>query len=117
MTDAVVSAEGVQNPASFGAFPLLLQYSRDRNLLSLEEAVYKMTGATAKRFNIRDRGVLKPGLAADITVFDGENIKDNNTVEKTDQAPTGIEAVFINGRQVVANGAVDSSANAGVVVL
>jgi N-acyl-D-amino-acid deacylase len=112
----VVSAEGVQNPASFGAFPLLLQYSRDRNLLSLEEAVYKMTGATAKRFNIRDRGVLKAGLAADITVFDGENIKDNNTVEKTDQAPSGIEAVFINGRQVVANGTVDSSSNAGVVV-
>ncbi len=117
MTDAVVSAEGVQNPASFGAFPLLLQYSRDRNLLSLEEAVHKMTGATAKRFNIRDRGVLKEGMAADITVFDWENLKDNNTVEKTDQAPTGIEAVFMNGRQVKKNGKVDASANAGVVVL
>ena len=116
MTDAVVSVEGVQNPASFGAFPLLLQYSRDRNLLSLEEAVYKMTGATADRFNIRDRGVLKPGMAADITIFDWENLKDNNTVEATDQAPTGIEAVFMNGRQVKRNGEVDTSVNAGVVV-
>ena len=116
MTDAVVSVEGVQNPASFGAFPLLLQYSRDRNLLSLEEAIYKMTGATADRFNIRDRGVLKPGMAADITIFDWENLKDNNTVDATDQAPTGIEAVFMNGRQVKRNGEVDTSVNAGVVV-
>lgn len=116
MTDAVVSAEGVQNPASFGAFPLLLQYARDRRLLSLEQAVYKMTGATAKRFNLRDRGVLKEKLAADITVFDWENLRDNNTLKITDQEPTGIDAVFINGRQVKSNGKVDASASAGVVV-
>ncbi|MFO7964843.1 MAG: amidohydrolase family protein [Desulfobacterales bacterium] len=116
MTDAVVSMQGVQNPASFGAFPLLLQYSRDRKLLSLEEAVYKMTGATAERFNIQDRGFIRAKTAADITVFDWENIKDNNTVEQTDRAPTGIEAVFMNGRQVKKDGKVDGAANAGVVI-
>lgn len=116
MTDAVVSAEGVQNPAAFGSFPLLLQYARERRLLSLEEAVYKMTGATAERFNIRDRGVLAAGKAADITVFDWETIRDNNTVEKTDQAPSGIHAVFMNGRRVLTDGVVDAAANAGVVV-
>lgn len=116
MTDSVVSAEGVQNPASFGAFPLLLQYARDRKLASLEESVRKMTGASAERLDVKDRGLLRPGLAADITVFDWENIKDNNTVAETNMAPTGIEAVFINGRQVKKDGVVDGSANAGVLV-
>ncbi len=115
MTDAVAASEGVQNPAAYGAFPLLLQYSRDRHLLSLEEAVHKMTGATAERFYLKDRGFLKERLAADITVFDWKNIKDNNTIKETDQAPTGIEAVFINGRQVKKNGLVDGSVTAGVV--
>jgi N-acyl-D-amino-acid deacylase len=116
MTDSVVSAEGVQNPASFGAFPLLLQYARDRKLASLEESVRKMTGASAERFDVKDRGFLRPGLAADITVFDWENVTDNNTVTETNMAPSGIEAVFINGRQVKKDGVVDGSANAGVVV-
>ena len=116
MTDSVVSAEGVQNPASFGAFPLLLQYARDRKLASLEESVRKMTGASAERLNVKDRGLLRPGLAADITVFDWENVKDNNTVTETNLAPTGIEAVFMNGRQVKKDGVVDGLANAGVVV-
>lgn len=116
MTDAVVSQEGVQNPASFGAFPLLLQYARDRNLISLEEAVRKMTGASAERLNVKDRGILKAGLAADITVFDPENIRDNNTISKTDQAPTGIESVFINGTRVKKAGGLADNVNAGKVV-
>jgi N-acyl-D-amino-acid deacylase len=116
MTDSVVSAEGVQNPASYGTFPLLLQYARDRDLISLEEAVRKMTGASADRLNLKDRGLLKKGLAADITVFDWKNIRDNNTVKETDKEPAGIEAVFINGRQVKKKGRVDASALAGVVV-
>jgi N-acyl-D-amino-acid deacylase len=117
MTDATPAPEGVQNPAAFGSFPLLLQYARDRKLLSLEEAVRKMTGANAERVNLKDRGILKKGLAADITVFDWNGVKDNNTVTDTDNAPTGIEAVFMNGRQVKKNGKVDGSANAGKVLL
>ncbi|MBW2091701.1 MAG: amidohydrolase family protein, partial [Deltaproteobacteria bacterium] len=116
MTDSTVSVEGLQNPASFGSFPLLLQYARDRNLIPLEEAVHKMTGGSAARLQINDRGFLKNGLAADITIFDWENVRDNNTVTKTDQAPAGIEAVFMNGRQVKKNDRVDSSANTGVVI-
>lgn len=116
MTDSVVSAEGVQNPASFGTFPLLLQYARDRGLISLEEAVRKMTGASAERLSIKDRGLLRKGLAADITVFDWKNVRDNNTVTETDKEPAGIEAVFINGTQVKKSGKVDPKALAGVVV-
>jgi len=117
MTDSVVFPEGVQNPASFGTFPLLLQYARDRKTLPLEQAVRKMTGANAERLQVRDRGFLKEGLAADITVFDWNGVKDNNTVTDTGNAPTGIEAVFMNGKQVKRDGRVDDAANAGVVVL
>lgn len=117
MTDTVVSpGGGVQNPATYGTFPLFLQYARDRHLLSVEAAVHKMTGASAERFQIRDRGFLRKGLAADITVFDNNTIKDNCTVHDTDQAPDGIEAVFINGQQVQSMGQVDGSINAGRVV-
>ena len=63
-----------------------------------------------------DRGFLREGLAADITVFDWNAVKDNNTLTDTDNAPTGIDAVFMNGKQVKKNGKVDGSANAGVVV-
>ncbi|MCP4749299.1 MAG: amidohydrolase family protein [Proteobacteria bacterium] len=116
MTDSTVSTEGVQNPASFGSFPLILQYARDRNLIPLEQVVGKMTGATAERLNVKDRGILKEGLAADVTVFDWENVRDNNTVTETDRAPTGIEAVFVNGRQVKRNGTVDPTIKAGTVL-
>ena len=80
------------------------------------EAVRKMTGASAERLNVSDRGFLRSGLAADITVFDWQNVKDNNTLTETSMAPTGIEAVFMNGRQVKRDGIVDGSANAGVVI-
>jgi len=116
MTDAV-PAIGLQNPAAYGSFPLLLQYARDRKLISLEEAVRKMTGASAERVNLKDRGFLKKGLAADITVFDWKGVTDNNTVADTDNAPAGIETVFMNGRQVKKNGKVDGSANAGEALL
>jgi N-acyl-D-amino-acid deacylase len=116
MTDSTVAVSGLQNPASFGSFPLLLQYARDRKLIPLEEAVRKMTGASAERLRIKDRGFLRKGLAADITVFDWNQVRDNNTVTQTDQAPSGIEAVFINGRQVKDINGVDASANPGKVL-
>jgi N-acyl-D-amino-acid deacylase len=116
MTDAIPSPQGVQNPAAFGNFPLFLQYARDFKLNTLEEAVCKMTGATAERFKMKKRGLLKKGYAADICVFDWKNVKDNNTVVKTDQAPSGIEMVFINGRKVAHQGKADGSISAGLVL-
>jgi N-acyl-D-amino-acid deacylase len=116
MTDSTVSVAGLQNPASFGSFPLVLQYARDRKLASLETVVHRMTGATADRFNLKDRGFLRKGYAADITVFDWQKVEDNNTVTKTDQAPNGIEAVFINGCQVKKDGQVNTSITAGEVL-
>jgi N-acyl-D-amino-acid deacylase len=116
MTDAWVEKTGVQNPAAFGCFPRFLAWARDKNVISLEETVHKMTGATRDRFSIKDRGILEKGLAADITVFDAKAIKDNNTISETDKTPGGIETVYINGKRVVSGGNVDKSVKAGVVV-
>jgi N-acyl-D-amino-acid deacylase len=114
MTDAWVSRAGVQNPAAHGAFPRLLQLARERRLLSLEEVVSKMTGATAARFGLADRGLLKEGRPADITVFDWDNVRDNTTVTETDLPPTGIDYVFVNGKKIIGSGSKENPLNAGV---
>jgi N-acyl-D-amino-acid deacylase len=116
MTDAVPGKEN-RNPAAYGTFPLFLQYARDRKRISLELAVRKMTGATADRFRLKDRGYLKKGMAADVTVLDWPAIKDNTTLAAFDNAPAGIEAVFINGKQVLRDGKVDGQARAGQLLL
>ena len=104
MTDATVMGEGVQNPAAFGNFPRFLQLARDYGHVSLEQVVRKMTGASAQQFGLKDRGLLKKGYAADITVFDWKNIADNNVAGKTDQSPRGIGTVIVNGTPVLKNG-------------
>lgn len=116
MTDATPALEGVQNPGSYGNFPLFLQYARDHRLLTLEDCVRKMTGASAERFAIADRGTLTPGKAADITVFDWKTIRDNNTREATDRRPAGIDHVFMNGNHVLKQGRVTGVSGAGQVL-
>ena len=116
MTDATIFAKGAQNPAAYGNFPRFLEFARDYRLQTLETAVHKMTGASAARFQVKNRGFLRKGYAADIAVFDWHTVKNNNTPEAAAQAPTGIEAVFINGQQVLANGRTDDSKLAGNVL-
>lgn len=115
-TDALVALEGTQNPACYGNFPRILQYAREFDLLSLEAVVHKMTGAAAERFGIVDRGELKAGKAADVVVFDWNQVKDNTTTEKTDQFPSGIATVLINGRLVLTDGQPDTTALPGKVL-
>ncbi len=115
MTDAV-PARWLRNPAAYGSFPLFLQYARDRKLISLEQTVRKMTGASADRLGIKDRGLLRKGLAADVTVFDWRTVRDNTTLTDFDKPPTGIEVVFMNGRCVKKDDKVDGTANAGMVL-
>jgi N-acyl-D-amino-acid deacylase len=117
MTDALPDLQGVQNPAISGNFPRFFQLARENKIIPLEEAVYKMSGAAAERYGIKDRGFLREGLAADITVFDWKNIRDNNTLTETSKTPSGIEAVFINGNQVVSRGKVNASIKAGEVIV
>jgi N-acyl-D-amino-acid deacylase len=73
-------------------------YWRERKLFSLEQAVHKMTGMTARNFRIADRGLLKPGAMADVVVFDPATIADTATYARPISASLGIAAVFVNGK-------------------
>jgi N-acyl-D-amino-acid deacylase len=116
MTDAWIEPEGLQNSAAYGCFPRLLQISRQKGIMPLEQVIHKMTGACAARFRIRDRGEIREGYAADIVVFDRETIADTTTVDHTSRRPAGIHAVFINGVQVVKDGRADPSMRPGRVI-
>lgn len=92
------------HPRLWGTFPRVLgHYSRGLNLFPLETAVHKMTGLTAKTFGFTDRGMLKKGFAADITIFD-PNVDETATFEKPIQAAKGIETVIVNGKIVWRDG-------------
>jgi N-acyl-D-amino-acid deacylase len=93
------------HPRLWGAFPRVLgHYSRDLGLFALEEAVRRMTGLSATRFGLTDRGTLAEGAYADITVFDPETIADRATFETPTTPAAGIEHVFVNGRPVWTEG-------------
>lgn len=104
-TDEMIVPGRKQNPSAFGAFPAVIQrFHKDRNIFSLEEAIAKMTGKSAERIGIKDRGFLKAGCWADITIFDYNLIKDNTTLQNTEARPSGIKYVFVNGHEVVREG-------------
>jgi len=93
------------NPRSYGTFPRVLgRYARDWGVLSLEEAVQKMSSIPAQRMGLTGRGLLHPGSYADITVFDPEVVVDRETFDNSHAFPAGIEYVFVNGRLVVEGG-------------
>jgi N-acyl-D-amino-acid deacylase len=94
------------SPRTYGSFPRILgQFVRDEALLSLEEAVHRMTGAPAARLGLRARGLLRKGLAADVVVFDPVRVRANATYDEPRQFPDGIEHVIVNGVPVVDGGA------------
>lgn len=96
---------GKPHPRVYGSCPRILgHYSRDLGILTLEEAIYKMTGLPAEILQLTDRGVLKPGKAADVVIFNPQTIRDRATYENPRQYPEGISYVFVNGRPVIAKG-------------
>ena len=100
-------SESKSHPRAWGSFPRILgTFVREEKLLTLEEAVRKMTSKAASRVRLMDRGVLRPGLIADITVFDPATIRDVSTFEDPRHYSVGIKHVFVNGRRVVADGAI-----------
>jgi N-acyl-D-amino-acid deacylase len=102
-TDGIVL--GKPHPRAYGSFPRVLgKYVRE-GTIRLEEAVRKMTSLPAQTFGIRDRGLLKPEMYADITVFDPGNIIDKGTYQDPIQFPVGIEYVIVNGKITVERGA------------
>jgi N-acyl-D-amino-acid deacylase len=115
-TDTFVTHEGHQNPASYGTFPRVLSTYVKQGLFSLEEAVYRMTGAPAERLNWEDRGWVKKGCAADLVVLDTARLQDTATFAQPSRFPQGIDHVFINGRHVLDGERYDVGARPGRVL-
>ena len=106
----MIASDGIFNiphphPRGFGCFARVLgHFVRERELLTFEEAIYKMSGFPARRFNIPDRGELAVGKAADLVVFDPDTVAARSTFENPTLPPVGILHVFVNGQSVIANG-------------
>ncbi|PZR24848.1 MAG: aminoacylase, partial [Azospira oryzae] len=105
-----LTAEGIfiktnTHPRAYGNFSRLLgKYVRDEKVISLEEAIRKLTSLPASNLKIKKRGSLLPGYYADLAIFDPALIKDNATFEKPHQYSSGMVHVFVNGTQVLNNG-------------
>ncbi|MEZ5346900.1 MAG: amidohydrolase family protein [Pyrinomonadaceae bacterium] len=96
---------GNGHPRGYGTFPrIIAEYVRKKKIISLEEAIRKMTSAPATRLRIAERGMIKEGLWADVVIFDYEKIQDNATYEYPFRTPSGIDNVIVNGVVVVENG-------------
>lgn len=108
---AMIGSDGIPDdvhphPRLWGTFPRVLgHYARDVGLMSLEQAVHRMTGLPAAEFGFKDRGVIRQGAYADITIFNPLTVKDTATFEAPMQPAAGIEHVLVNGQPVWRDGA------------
>lgn len=96
--------DGKPHPRNFGTFPRFLRLSREHNMMPIEDAVYKMTGLSAQMMGFKDRGIVKEGYAADITIFDPDKVSDQATYKNPFQKSIGIHHVFVNGKPVIREG-------------
>ena len=100
-----LEARGLPHPRNYSTFPRVLgHYVRDEGVLTLEEAVRKMTSLPAQILGIRDRGQVREGFVADITVFDPATVRGTNSFESPKSYPEGIPYVFVNGVAVIDGG-------------
>jgi N-acyl-D-amino-acid deacylase len=100
-----ISKDFITHPRAFGSFARVLgKYVREEKLITMEEAIRRLTGFPASNLGIKNRGNLKPGYFADVVVFDPEVIEDKATFEKPLQFAVGVEEVFVNGVQVLSGG-------------
>lgn len=99
------SVRALVHPRTFGNYPRILgKYVRDERVIPLEDAIRKMTSAVATRLSIHDRGLLEPGMFADVVVFDPATIADRATYENPKQLSVGVRDVWVNGVQVLRDG-------------
>jgi N-acyl-D-amino-acid deacylase len=97
-----VLARGSPHPRAYGTFPRVLgKYVRDEKVLELPEALRRMTSLAASRFGIKDRGIVRPNMYADLVVFDPNTVRENATFDKPHQYPGGIAHVVVNGVPVL----------------
>jgi N-acyl-D-amino-acid deacylase len=110
-------SQGKPHPRFYGTYPRILgQYVRIKQILTLEDAVRRMTSLPAQRVRLKDRGILKEGFHADIVVFDPEKVIDKATFDQPAQFPEGIEKTIVNG-QVVVDSGVLTKARPGKILL
>jgi N-acyl-D-amino-acid deacylase len=106
----MVASDGVYHgpsghPRGYGCFARILRYSvRETAAITLEAAIWKMSGLPAERFRIRDRGLLRPGYGADVVIFDPETVADRATWDDPFRPAVGVERVIVNGATVVRQG-------------
>ncbi|WP_197716467.1 N-acyl-D-amino-acid deacylase family protein [Sphingobium sp. YG1] len=111
-----MDALGLPHPRAYGTFPrIIAEYVKRRPVLSLEDAVRKMTGWPAQRMGLTDRGLIRDGMRADIVIFDLERLDDVASWAKPTAAPTGIDTVLVNGVVTIEDGK-HSGAKAGAVL-
>ena len=104
-SDGVPTLDGTPHPRLYGTFARVIgRYARDLGLLTIEQAVHKMTGRPAQVFGLADRGFIRPGAIADLVLFDPREIVDRGTFEEPHRFPAGIHGVWVNGERVVENG-------------
>ena len=102
-------SESKSHPRAWGSFPRVLgRYVRDQHLLTLEEAIRKMTSKAASRVHLTDRGILRPGMMADVTIFDPASIRDVSDFGDPKHYSVGVRHVLVNGRRVVSDGVITS---------
>ncbi len=95
---------GAPHPRSYGTFTrVLARYVREKHVITLEDAIHKMSGLPAERLKLFDRGLIRPGMKADIAVFDAAKVEDLATYEKPHQYAVGYKWVLVNGQVVVEN--------------
>jgi dihydroorotase/N-acyl-D-amino-acid deacylase len=96
---------GLAHPRAYGSYPRILgRYVRDLGALPLEDAVRKMSSAVADRLGLRDRGLLRTGMMADVVVFDSSTVTDHATYDDPHRLSTGVLHVWVNGVQVLRDG-------------
>ena len=101
----VVYGRGMPHPRAYGTNArVLAKYVRDENLVSLEEMIRRMTSLAAQKFKLKDRGLLKEGMAADIVIFDLNEVMDKATFEQPHQYSAGFHYVLVNGQLVIEQG-------------
>lgn len=96
--------QGKPHPRNFGTFPRFLRLAREKDICSVEQAVYRLTKRSADILNLSDRGLVVPNMVADVTVFDPVNVADRSTFDDPFQKPVGIEHVFIGGQPALLYG-------------
>lgn len=111
-----INSNSIPHPRGFGNNArVLAMYVRDKQYVSLEEAIRKMASLPAQTFHLWDRGVLRPGMAADVVIFDEKTVQDHATFQQPKQFATGFEYVIVNGQVVLEQGR-HTAAKAGKIL-